>query len=291
MSRAFSPLRYPGGKACLKPILSELITKNSMKRYHYAEPYAGGCGLALALLFGGDVSEIHINDIDPSIWSFWEGILNHTDDFLDLMRSTEVSVNEWYKQREIQHIEDTSDLLKLGFAAFYLNRTNRSGIIKGAGVIGGLKQNGNYKIDCRFNKDKLEERIKRISKYRNRIRLSNKDAVDFMSNCSDLPDKTLFCIDPPYFNKGSSLYTSFYNHDDHKDVADAVSKLKHPWVVTYDDANKIRELYENNKKYLFDIKYSVQTKRIGTELLITSDNVIVPDFIEDRRLSDAILAA
>lgn len=255
-----------------------------MERYHYAEPYAGGCGLALSLLFGGYVSDIHINDLDPSIWSFWKSVLDHTDELVQLIETTEITVPQWKIQREIQLAEDTSDPIKLGFAAFFLNRTNRSGIIKGAGIIGGLSQEGKYKIDCRFNREDLAHRVRRIKKYRSRIHLTRQDAVAFMDQSSKLPDRTFFCVDPPYFNKGSSLYTSYYNPDDHADVADAVLALEKPWIVTYDNADEIRRLYRDRRQFIFDINYSVQTKRVGTELLIASKGLRLPNAVKDRQV-------
>ncbi len=284
MDRTCSPLRYPGGKSCLKPLVSKIIKLNKMQRYHYVEPYAGGCGLALSLLFGGYVSDIHINDLDPSVWSFWKAVLDHTDDLINLIEATDVTVSEWRNQRSIHLLKNTSDPVLLGFAAFFLNRTNRSGIISGAGIIGGLDQGGAYKIDCRFNKDNLVHRIRRVNKYRSRIHLTCEDAVDFMAQSSRLPEQTLFCVDPPYFNKGSSLYSNFYNPNDHKDVAAAVLGLNHPWILTYDDASQIRQLYPSRRQFVFDINYSVQTKRIGTELLIASKGLRLPEEIKNMQV-------
>ncbi|WP_025090298.1 DNA adenine methylase [Brucella intermedia] len=278
MTITASPLRYPGGKSSLLPMVSELLRINGLSQQPYAEPYAGGCGLALDLLFGGHVSEIHINDVDPSIWSFWHSVLFQTVELVDMIEKTPVTVEEWQKQKEIQAAPSKADTLSLGFATFFLNRTNRSGIIKGAGMIGGIQQNGNYKIDCRYNKSNLIRRILRISKYKELIFLTNMDALDFMLNKDGaIPAETFFCIDPPYFNKGSSLYTSFYGPSDHAGVADLVMKLDHPWIVTYDNVQEVRDLYPDQKKYAFNINYSVQTKRVGNELLIASKHVTIPD--------------
>ena len=285
MTKALSPLRYPGGKACLDPIVSNIIRLNKMDFFHYAEPYAGGCGLALSLMFSGYVSEIHINDIDPSIWSFWHAVLEHTEDLVELINETEVTVKEWRQQRDIQVKEDISNPLELGFSAFYLNRTNRSGIISKAGIIGGFSQSGDYKIDCRFNKENLIHRIRRIRKYKSRIHLTQQDAVSFMQNSGALPQQTLFCIDPPYFNKGSSLYTSFYAPSDHEEVAQSILSLNYPWIVTYDNTEEIRKLYRERRQFTFDINYSLQSKRIGTELMITSKGLRLPEKIKERKIS------
>lgn len=277
MPRSVSPLRYPGGKTCLHELVSKLLRLNGLQRGHYAEPYAGGSGLALSLLFGGHAHEIHLNDYDLGIWSFWTSVLYHTDELCDLIDKTRVSVDEWLRQREIEANADDTDPLAMGFATFFLNRTNRSGIIKGSGIIGGKEQNGNYKIDCRFNKPVLIEQIKRISGYKDQISLTRLDAIDFMTMIdSRLPDRSLFCIDPPYYKKGSSLYTSFYRPEDHKAVSEVIRKLDTPWILTYDNVPQISELYSDFRQITFDVNYSVQTKRKGTELMVLSEELELP---------------
>lgn len=286
MARMFSPLRYPGGKTAMIKLMGALLRENNLYRRPYVEPFAGGCGLALGLLFNGDVSEIHINDVDPSIWSFWHSALECTEELCDLIINANLSIEGWREQREIYLEGDQSDPLKLGFAAFYLNRTNRSGIIKGAGVIGGLKQEGAYKIDCRFNREDLAKRIRRVAKYKTQISLTQLDALDFLKYADrELPKQAMLCIDPPYFNKGSSLYTSFYRPDDHDDLAKEILGLERPWIVTYDDAAEIRILYRDCKQFSFDVNYSVQTKRQATELLIASPGLKMPVEVSPRKLA------
>ena len=264
-------------------MLARILRLNLIERCHYVEPYAGGCGLALALLYEGHVSDVHLNDIDRSIWSFWHCALNRTEDLVKLVQRTPVTINEWYRQREIQRNPSDASVLELGFSTFFMNRTNRSGVIKGAGVIGGLAQEGNYKLDCRFNRDDLARRIRRAAKYKGRIHLTNSDAIPFMREIErTLPENTFYCIDPPYFTKGSSLYTNFYGPDEHAIVAKAILKLKHKWIVTYDYAEEIRTLYSQRRQYLFDINYSVQTKRVGSELLIASKGLRLPIEIRQR---------
>lgn len=285
MGRTISPLRYPGGKACLLNATSALLRENALHCGHYAEPFAGGCGLALGLLFSGSVAEIHINDVDRAIWSFWKSALDHTDELISLIRRTPVTIAEWHKQREILRACD-ADVMTLGFSAFFLNRTNRSGVIKGGGVIGGLDQTGKYKIDCRFNVDDLTRRIRRVGRYRDQINLTNLDALDHLELMRNLPKRSLLFIDPPYFRKGPGLYTSFYKPDDHAKLASRVMRIETPWVTTYDDVPQIRSLYINQRRYSFDIHYSLQEKRTGTELLIVSDNLIVPEIFADRSISE-----
>jgi DNA adenine methylase len=272
-----SPLRYPGGKTSIWKMVAQIIKDNKLERCHYIEPYAGGCGLALSLLYNGVVHELHLNDIDRSISCFWFTILNRSEEFISLIRETPVTMDEWYRQREIQENKDFVSDFELAFSSFFLNRTNRSGVILKAGVIGGLGQRGNYRLDCRYNKDGLIEKIQRIAKYRHRIHFHNLDALDFIETIDKtIPkSKSFFCIDPPYFKKGSTLYTNFYEPNDHGRIARRIQRLKHSWVITYDNAPEIRNLYQQRQQYVFNLNYSAQEKRVGTELLIASDNVIV----------------
>lgn len=283
MTKATSPLRYPGGKSCLYNLISTILRGNRLERGHYVEPYAGGCGLALSLLYEGHVSDIHINDLDFSIWSFWECVLHRTEELIELVENSPVTITEWHQQKEIHRLSDKNDVLKLAFATFFLNRTNRSGIIKGAGAIGGISQTGNYKLDCRFNRQDLVRRIRRVAKYCNRIHLTNLDAVDFMEKAQkNLPKSAFFCIDPPYFNKGSSLYQNFYGPTEHKNVADIILRLNYPWIVTYDHTEEIKTLYSKRRQFLFDINYSIQTKRLSSELLIASKGLRLPEEIRSK---------
>lgn len=272
-----SPLRYPGGKSALARTLRDIIVANDLRFCTYAEPFAGGCGLALRLLFDGVVAQIAINDLDPAIWAFWEATLNHTEELARRIATAEVTVDAWHQHRAILLGGSTDDVVTLGFAAFFLNRTNRSGIIKSGGVIGGLDQRGNYKIDCRFNREDLADRVRRIGLYRDRVELTRLDAIDFIDKFVDEgTENTLLCIDPPYFNKGSSLYTNFYRKDDHAVLAERVLELTSPWVMTYDDAPEIRSLYQSCPAYRFSINYSAQQKRVGTELLVHSPGLKLP---------------
>ncbi len=286
MARATSPLRYPGGKTRLYPLISSILRINRIERKNYAEPFAGGAGLALALLYEGHVSDIHINDVDPAIWAFWHTVLDHTDELSYMIAKTPVTVEEWQHQRKIHLAQDISDPLALGFSTFFLNRTNRSGVIKDAGVIGGLQQNGNYKIDCRFHRNDLIRRVQRVAKYRNRIHLYRRDALAFIKCISSsLPPNTFLCVDPPYFKKGSKLYTNFYNPSDHAILAENILETNNPWVVTYDCDPAIKKIYRARRQFEFDITYSIETKRKGTEVLIASKGLKIPPAVRYRQIN------
>ena len=258
-------------------LVATTLRLNGLERGHYAEPYAGGCGLALSLLYGGFVSDIHVNDIDPAVWSFWHCVLNEIDALVELIEKTPVTVEEWRRQRAVHHAMDHANPLALGFAAFFLNRTNRSGVIGSGGIIGGLNQTGNYLIDCRFHREDLVRRVRRVSRYADCIHLTRLDALDFLDRCQNtLPANTLLFVDPPYFKKGPELYTNFYKAADHAKLATKVLGIGLPWVVTYDDVSDIRDLYRARRQYGFGINYSLNEKRMGAELLVVSKGLRVP---------------
>ena len=268
MKRSPSPLRYPGGKACIFDMTKDILVGHNLSGWQYAEPYAGGCGLALSLLFDGVVSKLHLNDIDLSIATFWESLIFHTDELVDRVENVTFTIEEWRKQKQIQKEKLTANPLDLAFSTLYLNRTNRSGIIK-AGVIGGLAQTGNYKMDCRFNKADIISKIYAIAKRQSDICIYNLDAIDFIHRVENQENLVLM-IDPPYYNKGQTLYANFYRHDDHAKIADVLTNTTLPWILTYDNTPEIIELYRDFNQYSFNINYSVANKRVGSELLITS---------------------
>lgn len=272
MKRSISPLRYPGGKASIFNMISGVIDNHGYSGGQYIEPYAGGCGLALTLFFNGIASELYLNDIDRSIWALWYSILNDTNQLINRIINIPINMDEWYAQKLVQDNKKTADVLDLAVSTLFLNRTNRSGIIK-AGVIGGKKQDGNYKMDCRFNRERLAEQIIDISKHKDKIKFYNLDAVEFIRYIEKLNlDKPVLMVDPPYYNKGQSLYTNFYKHEDHVDIANKLKKTTLPWLLTYDNTPEISSLYETFIQYQFDINYSAAKKRVGTELLITSNH-------------------
>lgn len=275
--RRETPLRYPGGKARLGPFFGGLINANGLQDGTYIEPYAGGAGVAIYLLLGEFVDSIHINDIDESVYAFWRSILDYTEDFCALIRNAPVTPQEWDNQKSILSAGvDSAGILATGFAMFYLNRTNRSGILN-AGMIGGRNQSGEWRIDARFNKDELIKRIQKISRYRNRIHVTNEDAVSFLRRITPtLQPNSLLYLDPPYYLKGQHLYANFYQREDHKNIAQFMSILDLPWVISYDDHSAIRSFYSGFRKSRYSLNYSARERRKGSEVMFFSDRIVLP---------------
>jgi len=274
----YSPLRYPGGKKNLSKFFCNLLTRNNMGGGTYIEPYVGGGSVALHLLFNDIVSDIIINDKDRSIYAFWHSVLNDTDNLCKLIVDTPINIDEWNKQREIQKHKGNIDALSLGFSTFFLNRTNRSGIIKG-GVIGGKEQLGEYKIDARFNKQELIRRIQNIAIHKNRIALYNCDAVQLLHDLeNEMTPDTMVYLDPPYYVKGKGLYMNYYNDDDHKNIKKEIDQVNNSkWVITYDETNFIENLYNNYRMKEYTLNYCAAKKGIAKEYMFFSDNCIIPN--------------
>lgn len=269
-SNFFSPLRYPGGKSSLSKFFSKVLDEISVNGY-YVEPYAGGAGAALELLFHERIENIVINDYDRSIYAIWYCILNKTDELIQKVLKSKLTIKEWYVIKSMSK-NKKANLIDLGYAAFYLNRTNRSGIVKG-GPIGGIEQNGKWKIDARFNKNQLVERIEKIASYKKRIKLYNKDGIELMQNYKKENNSFIY-VDPPYYDKGSSLYYNHYKENDHKLLSNFLNKNNRMnWILTYDNVEPIRNLYSKRKQQDFNINYHAASPRVGNEIMIFSDKM------------------
>lgn len=267
-----SPLRYPGGKATLTGFFAEIIKELGIKNPRYVEPFAGGAGAALSLLREGLVDDIVINDIDGAVYSFWSSVVSRTEEFLELVESAPLTIDEWRRQREIYKLADESDPLALGFAFFYLNRTNRSGVLN-AGVIGGLAQQGKYKIDARFNRVELASRIRAIGELRDQIHVTDRDGGEIVRRYAEDPNAFLY-IDPPYVDMGGALYLNAFNHRDHADLAETVLSCETAhWVLTYDNSDFIRKLYGSQFLSEYELVYSAHRPGKATELLVASPSV------------------
>lgn len=271
-----SPLRYPGGKKKLASFMTEAIIKNDVQGGTYIEPFAGGAGVALQMLFLEYMNKIIINDIDRSIYSFWHSVLKKTDNLCRMILDTPITIDEWEKQKDVQVRKHEADLISLGFSTFFLNRTNRSGIITG-GIIGGKKQTGKWRMDARFNKHDLIKRIQKIALYESRIQLYNEDAIDFVNTIRQtLSDRTLIYFDPPYYNQGAALYANHYTHADHKELSRFIQGLECKWILTYDYTPNIIEMYRDVEKRLLSLSYTAAEKVRGSEMIAFCNHFIIP---------------
>ena len=277
-----TPLRYPGGKGALHKFISFILRQNNLIDGFYIEPFCGGAGLAIELLLREYVQHVYLNDADPHIFSFWNSVLNETETFIRLIEDVEICVEEWRRQKHIYDNPEKHTWLKLGFATFFLNRCNRSGIL-GARPVGGLNQTGVWKIDARFNKKNLIRRIETISFYAERIHVYGYDATYFLKNITkSLPqEKTLVYLDPPYYTMGGELYLNNYSHSDHQDLSWFIKGLPFKWVLSYDNVPQILDMYQNKRSLNINLRYRANQRTQGNEIIMFSDDLHIPQFPED----------
>lgn len=271
-----SPLRYPGGKTQLTDFVENIIMINNIENVTYIEPYAGGFGVGIRLLLNNKVDRVVINDYDKSIYAVWYSILNNTNKLIELIEKTPITIESWREQKEIhEKTKRYRNSIENGFSTLFLNRTNRSGIIS-AGPIGGYEQKGKYKLDCRFNKQGIIKKIRKIAEKREQIELHQKDAVKFIDTIiEEYNPRSTFCFfDPPYYEQGKNLYTNFYKHKDHTQLAKRITSLdQYYWITTYDYAEQIHEIYNSfeNQAYKYELMYSAQRKRKAIEFMFASE--------------------
>ena len=285
-SGRYSPLRYPGGKGKLAKFMGAVARANDLSDGRYIEPYAGGAGIAWELLITGVVRRVVVNDISPHVSAFWRCVLGQTDDLCRRIREAPLTVEEWDRQKAVFARPEDSSTLDLGFSCFYLNRTNRSGILNG-GLIGGRGQDARWCMDARFNREDLVRRITKIAECAGRIEVSCKDAIMFLrERWNSFGKKDLIYVDPPYFEKGRMLYYDAYGPDDHADVAKLLAELSGAsWVVSYDDVDEIRRLYESAPRLEYSIGYSARRRARGREIMFFSKGMVIPELVAPMRVA------
>lgn len=277
-SAYYTPLRYPGGKGKLASYVKRILEVNDLVDGTYVEPYAGGAAVAMELLLQEYARKIYINDISAGVAAFWRSLLDNTDALCSAIEGTTVTMEEWHRQRAIQQDPESHDDLALGFSTFFMNRTNRSGILA-AGVIGGKEQTGKWKIDARFNAPDLISRIHAIARLRSRIEFRQLDAVEFINEVTPkLPAKSLIYLDPPYYVKGSDLYLHYYKHKDHEDIAKRVARIRTKnWIVSYDNVPPIHSMYSQFRSIIYSLSYSAHARYKGAEAMFFSDKLVIPE--------------
>lgn len=283
MPITYTPVRYPGGKTKLYPEIKAILEENGLLGHPYAELFAGGAGLAIKLLLKGDVSSIVINDYDRAVYCMWDAIVNHSEELCEFIDSAVLDIETWKKMREMyQDHEGVSDL-ELGKAAFYLNRTNVSGILSG-GIIGGLEQTGNFKMDARFNRVTLKKKVLDIAARRDYIEVTRLDAEEFIDDRMDDPELFAY-LDPPYVQKGPGLYRSSFDEKKHRSLARKVGCAESKWIVTYDADKLIDDIYGNYERGDLEIRYTANVKTFGKEKIILGPGLVWPAGMQGEAVS------
>lgn len=277
MPTTYTPVRYPGGKTKIYPLVKSILEANNLLGCAYSEVFAGGAGLAIKLLLKGDVSNITINDYDRAVYCMWNAIVNEPEEMCMFIDSAKLTPETWLGHREVYRNRDTEDPLTLAKSTFYLNRTNVSGIL-GGGLIGGMDQSGTYKMNARFNRETLKRKIKIISEQSNRITVTHLDAEEFIDRKLQSSDEFAY-FDPPYVQKGPGLYESSFDKKKHRSLAQKISNCPCKWLVTYDADELVEELYAGFSQSELDINYTANTRirTIGREKVILGPSLEWPE--------------
>ncbi|EPB4501074.1 DNA adenine methylase [Yersinia enterocolitica] len=264
-----SPFRYPGGKGKLSKFLALFLVTNNLQGCTLVEPFCGGAGGTLPLLLSGLIDKLYLNDINPGISGFWLSLKKNPDALIKMVENEPVTIEAWHHWRKVYFSNEEYSPLEKGFSAFFLNRTNRSGMLH-AGPIGGREQTGNYEIDCRFTRTTLIKRLERIASVANKIVVKSEDAVKCISR---LKADNLIYADPPYVKEGRNIYNEFcFSDAEHLRFSKALKRNKAHWLLSYDDHPLIHKLYSSSGINIVELSYAINKARVGRELLIASAN-------------------
>lgn len=285
-----NPLRYPGAKSKLVPYIQQLLEVENLTGCTFYEAYAGSAAVSFGLLELGVIKKAVINELDPLIYNFWYSVMNHTIELIHMIQDTDITIDTWTEMshyRNSEYLENKTSL-QIGFAGLFLNRTNFSGILK-ANPLGGMEQTSEYKIDCRFNKTRISDSILELANFADQIELHNLDALTFLKNHTKYRrnNNTFVYIDPPYYEKGPSLYRYYYVDRQHRELANFIKKKAYPWLVSYDNSTLIQKMYKKNKTQPIYLDYSVNTKRTAKELLIS--NLEIPPMNQEKELAEGLI--
>ena len=277
-----TPFRYPGSKSSFTGIVKEYVLHNGLKGCKVVEPYAGSAAVTLALVSEGVCSSGVIVERDPLIYSFWKVAFSNPEALIRRIEGSEATLSTWHELRPLLSYKEPNngDLVEMAFAALFFNRTNFSGVLH-SGPIGGQDQSSAYKIDCRFNRKELLLKIQKFSAVSKKIEVCFGDPIDVIKSCSR-QTKTLFYIDPPYFIQGRKLYRYYYKLKDHLALSKALQKSKFNWILSYDDHDVIKSLYEGFSQVEKAFQYSTRVAKNENELLIT--NLKIPDAWKSRQI-------
>lgn len=265
-----SPLRYPGGKSDFIKTAIQIVKDNNLSAMSMVEPYAGSAAISLGLIEAGIISHTTLVERDPLIYSFWKAVFEHTDDLVAAFLELPITLDTWESFKPFLNIKEPlpDQIVKLGLAGLFFNRTNFSGILN-AGPIGGKGQKSAYPIDCRTNKKELISRIRKIASFSKQVNTEFGDAVEIIKRYKD-QENLFFYLDPPYFVKGESLYRYFYKLKEHKELARALINARFSWLLSYDDHHVIEFLYEDFYVKRHAFQYSAGSPKNHSELLISS---------------------
>jgi len=242
-----SPLRYPGGKKRLAGYIAAAIRLNGLRPKLFVEPFAGGASVALQLLNDGLVEQIALGEKDSLLASFWNIVFKEHEWLIQALRDTEPTLANWDRFK----LEHAGDDRGRALACIFLNRTSFSGIIgPTGGPLGGRAQTSAYKLGCRYSVETLARRIKQAAALRDRVLFVNhgdwRNTLRRTKARKFERGEVLYYFDPPFYYKADKLYRFHFDRAEHRRLHDALGELRQPWLLSYDAAPPIIEMYAEN---------------------------------------------
>ena len=285
-----SPLRYPGGKRKLVPLIADLFTRAKTPIELLVEPFAGGSSVAISFLEAELAEQIALSDSDELVAAFWKTVFSkEAERLVEKLDGAEVSLAEWDRLR---HSQPETDLDR-AYKCLFLNRTSFSGILnEAAGPIGGRGQTSDYPIDCRFNIDGISTRILELSKLRKRVRFVRHQS--YTKTIGDLsktklaktrPGNIFWYLDPPFFEKATKLYRHSFSGMGHvRFKKHLAGKIFGNWLLSYDDVAHARAMYSEHPGFSrVNLSYNA---RIDSEERLKASEIVVSNIIARLRAED-----
>mgnify|MGYP001440887376 CR=1 FL=1 len=270
-------IRYPGGKSKLRAeILKQLdkqIYLGGSKIIEYREPFFGGGSIGLKFLeMNPYIHKAWINDKDVGVASLWTSVMRYHDELKRKVVNFVPSVDIFYQYKDILLSNQPMDVVELGFMKLAVHQMSFSGLgVMAGGPIGGKTQLGNYTIDCRWSADYICNKINKYHALFSRTNMYNNICSSFNFEKvleDDIDDNALVYIDPPYYVKGNDLYIVKFEKSDHMRLAELLKCAKYRWLLSYDDCEEVRELYNWAVIQPVGVNYTIKTSRNKSEVLI-----------------------
>jgi DNA adenine methylase len=280
--------RYPGGKSKLKDVIIPQLNLYANNDIEYREPFFGGGGIGLDFLnCHPKLHNIWINDKDTGIACLWTSVIQFPEYLKQKVKNFIPSISQFdeFKKELTQNSlfpMQQNEIVEHGFKKLAIHQMSYSGLgTKSGGPLGGrrgLIQSVKYPINCRWSPTYICKKIDKIHTQLSRHTIKNQSCtcLDFENIISDNTNALIY-LDPPYYIKGNSLYQCGLTVEDHQRLARLLKQSRHLWVLSYDDCEEIKKLYDwahiqpiNNVNYT--ITKSRQSPKIKSELLIYPRN-------------------
>ncbi|WP_107671247.1 DNA adenine methylase [Cyanothece sp. BG0011] len=250
-----SPLRYPGGKSRAIQQIQEQFPNNFSE---YREPFVGGGSVFIYLKQIYPNIDIWINDLNPEVYLFWKMAQSNLKALVTELREIKknrVNGRELFTELSQVDVEKISDFDR-AVRFFVLNRITFSGTIESGGY-------SEKSFHSRFTESSID-RVEKLGHILPGIHITN---LDYREVVNKKGENTFIFLDPPYltatksklYGKDGNLHTSF----NHQNFANLMKECEHQWLITYDDAQEIRNYFKDYTIIPWQLQYGMNNYKQG----------------------------